>query len=70
MLNGAFLHEAEAEVHELSLLQDRLSEADMEEFVTADQIEEWVGSWFTPSELPPPDLAAPVLTPPVLTQRD
>lgn len=57
MLNGAFLHEAKAEVCELSLLQDRLSEADMGEFVNADQIEEWVGSWFTPSELPPPDPA-------------
>lgn len=57
MLNGTFLHETEAEVYELSLLQDRLSEAEAEEFVSADLIEEWVGSWFTSAELPPPDPA-------------
>lgn len=55
MMNGTFLHEAEAELHELALMQERLSEAELDEFVSGDLIEEWVGSWFTASELPPPD---------------
>lgn len=55
MMNGTFLHEAEAELHELALMQERLYEAELDEFVSGDLIEEWVGSWFTATELPPPD---------------
>jgi predicted transcriptional regulator len=57
MMNGTFLHEAEAELLELAMMQERLSEAETGEFVSGDLIEEWVGSWFTASELPPPDPA-------------
>ena len=39
---------------ELSLLDDRLAEAEEGELICASHIEEWVGSWFTDSELPPP----------------
>jgi hypothetical protein len=39
---------------ELSLLDDRLAEADEGEMICASHIEEWVGSWFTDGELPPP----------------
>jgi predicted transcriptional regulator len=56
-MNGTFLHEAEADLHELAMMQERLSEAETGEFVSGDLIEEWVGSWFTASELPPPDPA-------------
>lgn len=56
-MNGTFLHEAEAELHELAMMQERLSEAETGEFVSGDLIGEWVGSWFTASELPPPDPA-------------
>lgn len=45
---------AELDGAELSLLRDRLAEADAGEFVSCDLIEEWVGSWFTSGELPPP----------------
>lgn len=41
--------------HELSLLAERIVEAEEGETVTAGQIEEWVGSWFTEGELPPPE---------------
>lgn len=39
----------------LSTLHDRLIEADEGAFVSAARIEEWMSSWFTPDELPPPD---------------
>jgi predicted transcriptional regulator len=45
----------EMDAGEMRLLRDRLSEADSGEFVCADTIEEWVGSWFTAGELPPPE---------------
>ena len=40
---------------EISLLRDHIAEAEGGDFVPADQIEEWVGSWFTSGELPPPE---------------
>lgn len=40
---------------EISLLGDRLAEAEEGELICASHIEEWVGSWFTDGELPPPD---------------
>ncbi|MEY4983558.1 MAG: hypothetical protein RIR62_1824 [Pseudomonadota bacterium] len=39
----------------LATLRDRLAEAGEGEFVSAASIEEWMASWFTPDELPPPD---------------
>jgi len=36
-------------------LAERLIEAEQGRFVSADSIEEWVASWLTPDELPPPD---------------
>ncbi|WP_434616770.1 hypothetical protein [Tabrizicola sp. M-4] len=45
---------AELDAGEISLLRDRLAEADAGEFVSGDMVEEWVGSWFTSGELPPP----------------
>jgi|GEM_PF-5031367 len=47
---------AELDAGEMSLLRDRLAEAEAEAggFVSSDLIEEWVGSWFTSGELPPP----------------
>lgn len=39
----------------LSDLSDRLAEAERGRFISADSIEEWVGSWLTPDELPPPE---------------
>lgn len=36
-------------------LAERLAEAEQGRFVSADSIEEWVASWLTPDELPPPD---------------
>lgn len=39
----------------LATLHDRLAEAAIGEFVSAASIEEWMASWFTPDELPPPD---------------
>lgn len=39
----------------LSTLHDRLNEAGQGEFVSAACIEEWMASWFTPDELPPPE---------------
>jgi hypothetical protein len=35
-MNGTFLHEAEAELHELAMMQERLSEAETGEFVSGD----------------------------------
>lgn len=40
---------------EVSLLRERLAEAEGEALIDAGQIEEWVGSWFTEGELPPPE---------------
>lgn len=40
---------------ELSVLRDRIAEADEGDFIPADQVEEWVTSWFTSGELPPPE---------------
>ena len=45
---------AELDAGEMALLRDRLAEADAGEFVSCDMVEEWVGSWFTSGELPPP----------------
>ena len=39
----------------LSTLHNRLTEAGEGAFVSAASIEEWMGSWFTPDELPPPE---------------
>lgn len=36
-------------------LHDRLAEAERGRFISANSIEEWVGSWLTPDELPPPE---------------
>lgn len=36
-------------------IAERLAEAEQGRFVSADSIEEWVASWLTPNELPPPD---------------
>jgi len=39
----------------LATLSDRLNEAGQGEFVSSASIEEWMASWFTPDELPPPE---------------
>jgi predicted transcriptional regulator len=50
------LHQDTATVAEPDeLAQDRLAEAAQGVFVSADAVEEWLASWFTPDELPPPD---------------
>ncbi len=36
-------------------LPERLAEAERGRFISADSIEEWVASWLTPDELPPPE---------------
>jgi hypothetical protein len=40
---------------EVALLDERLAEAGEGVFLSAIRIEEWVDSWFTPDELPPPE---------------
>lgn len=40
---------------EVALLMERMDEADDGVFLSALRIEEWVDSWFTADELPPPD---------------
>lgn len=40
---------------EVSLLGERIAEADEDAMIDADLIVEWVGSWFTEGELPPPE---------------
>ena len=50
---------ADLDRRELSLLRDRIEEAEADDFVSAELIEEWVGSWFTSGELPPPEPPEP-----------
>lgn len=40
---------------ELALVAERIAEAEGEPMIAAEQIMEWVGSWFTDDELPPPE---------------
>lgn len=40
---------------EVALLGDRIAEAEDETMISAELIVEWVGSWFTEGELPPPE---------------
>lgn len=54
MLNRTQELLADLDRQEIQLLRDRLDEAETGDFVAADMIEEWVGSWFTSGELPPP----------------
>lgn len=46
---------AELDRQEIDLLRDRIREAEAEGLIPADLVEEWVGSWFTSGELPPPE---------------
>ncbi|MEN9410900.1 MAG: hypothetical protein RL216_2874 [Pseudomonadota bacterium] len=46
---------ADLDGQELLILRDRIAEADAGDFIPADQVEEWVSSWFTSGELPPPE---------------
>ena len=45
----------EARRHEREVLMQRLAEADKGKFVSSERVEEWVDSWFTDNELPPPE---------------
>jgi hypothetical protein len=40
---------------ELALVGERIAEAEDEPMIEAELIVEWVGSWFTDGELPPPE---------------
>lgn len=55
MLNLSDAVLADLEMQELPVLRERLAEAEAGDFIAADLIEEWVGSWFTSGELPPPE---------------
>jgi len=46
---------ADLDRQEIDLLRDRIAEAEVDGFIPADLVEEWVGSWFTSGELPPPE---------------
>lgn len=45
---------ADLDRSERSVLAERIIEADEGELIAACHIEEWIGSWFTEGELPPP----------------
>lgn len=45
---------ADLDPAEVALLQERVAEAEAGDLISGDLVEEWVSSWFTSGELPPP----------------
>lgn len=52
-LSDTFLSDIDAA--EVALLHERIAEAEAGDLISGDLVEEWVSSWFTSGELPPPE---------------